>query len=55
MSRIKPGETTYVTYLLWNEDAFAYHEYVMNCTRSGVDPSSLDAPPLSIVKAVRRV
>lgn len=47
--------TVYVTYRLWNEPEFQYNEYVMNCTKSGVEPSIVDVPPLSLLLSVRRM
>lgn len=50
---MKRGPVTYATYLLWSEPEFMYHEYIINCTRSKVEPSVVDDPPLSILLTTR--
>jgi hypothetical protein len=52
---IKGQEAVYATYRLWSEPEFVYHEYICHCSRSGIDPASLDDRPLSILTAVRRM
>lgn len=49
------GLTTYASYRLWKEDAWEYWDFVENCSRSGIDPASLDDRPLSILRAIRRM
>jgi hypothetical protein len=49
------GPTTYAVYKLWNEAEFRYTEYVMHCSRSGIEPEVLHDPPLSILLQVRKM
>lgn len=47
------GLVTYITYREWLEAEFAYAEFVVNASRSGLTGQDLHRPPLQIVTSER--